>query len=169
MPQLWIRESHEWAVLPLTTTPLTLASLPVASEGLAPEALLVRGSGEGRADWHLVARPSSGISVNGLPLFAGVRTLLDRDEVRIPGLGVLFFSTERLAGVEPLPALGYDVSCPRCRQPIAAGAQAVRCPGCEVWHHGSAELPCWTYAPTCALCQQPTPLDAGFKWTPEEL
>jgi hypothetical protein len=116
-----------------------------------------------------MARPSSGTAINGLPLIGGLRTLSDQDEISCPAAGALFYSTERLARVEPLPALGYEVSCPRCRQPIASGSAAVRCPGCEVWHHGSEELPCWTYAPTCALCQQQTAADTGYRWTPEEL
>lgn len=169
MPHLWLQQDTEWTVLPLEVTPLPLARLPTAGAESCPEAILLRSGAEGRAEWHLVARPASGIAVNGLPLLAGVRTLLDRDELRVPGLGALFFSTERLALVEPLPLTGHAVSCPRCRQPIAPESPAVRCPGCEVWHHGSTELPCWTYAPTCALCQQSTALDAGFRWTPEEL
>ena len=52
------------------------------------------------------------------------------------------------AGVEPLPAVSHDVHCPRCRQPIATGTPAVRCPGSEVWHHGVNEPSCWSYAPT---------------------
>lgn len=169
MAQLWIRESSEWAVLPLEGARLALADLPSRPDAPCPDALLLRGIGDGRAEWHLMARPSSGISVNGLPLLAGVRTLTDRDEIHVPDLGSLFYSTERLAQIEPFPVAGHQVSCPRCRQAIASGTPAVRCPGCEVWHHGSEELPCWTYAPTCALCQQSTVPDAGFKWTPEEL
>ena len=170
MTHLWVQQANQWAMVPLTLTQLPLADLPLAPERCPPsDALLVKSGSDGRAEWHLLARPSSGISVNGLPLLAGVRTLLDRDEVHLPQLGSLFFSTERAAQVESLPAADHAVFCPRCRQPIAPGAPAVRCPGCEVWHHGSEELPCWTYAPTCALCQQSTAPDAGFKWTPEEL
>lgn len=169
MAQLWIRESNEWAVLPLTGTRLAFGDLPVATGAAPAAAVLVRGSPDDRAEWQLMARPSSGIAVNGLPVAAGMRTLLDQDEIRVPFLGTLFFSTERLARVEPLPVAGHDVSCPRCRQSIAPGSPAVRCPGCEVWHHGSPELPCWAYAPTCALCQQETAAEAGFKWTPEDL
>jgi hypothetical protein len=167
MAQLWLHHANQWAVLPLERTPLPLAELPAAA-AVPRDTLLVRG-GDGRGEWHLLARPSSGISLNGLPFLAGVRTLLDRDELRVPALGALFFSTERLARVEPFPLEGHEVSCPRCRQPIAPGTPAVRCPGCEVWHHGSEELPCWSYAASCALCQQSTAADAGYHWTPEEL
>jgi hypothetical protein len=169
MAQLWTRASSQWAVLALTGTRFALADLPLAAGAARPAAVLVRGSADDRADWQLLARPSSGVAVNGLPLAAGMRTLLDQDEIRVPSLGALFFSTERLARVEPLPVAGHDVACPRCRQPIVPGTPAVRCPGCEVWHHGSAELPCWSYAATCALCRQETAADAGYKWTPEGL
>lgn len=167
MAQLWIEEANAWAVVPLSGTRVALAGLPGARPDLP--AVLIRAGTDERADWHLLATPSSRIAVNGLPLLDGMRTLSDKDEIRIPAAGALFFSTERLAQVEPLPVAGHEVSCPRCRQPIAPESPAVRCPGCEVWHHGSAELPCWSYAATCALCQQPTAADAGFKWTPEEL
>ena len=50
---------------------------------------------------------------------------------------------------------------------------AVRCPNqrCGAWHHQDAaqSLDCWTYGPTCNLCGRSTQLDAGFRWTPEEL
>jgi hypothetical protein len=176
MAHLWVRHAGEWAVLPLDRTPLTLTAIRDATDSAAPaagcpmpRAVLARTGSPDRAVWHLVAAPDSGVRVNGLPLAAGLRVLADRDEVRAPGLESLFYSTERLAAVEPLPELGGEVSCPRCRQPIAPASPAVRCPGCNLWHHETGELPCWTYAPTCALCPQSTASDAGFRWTPEEV
>ncbi|HLG05507.1 MAG TPA: hypothetical protein VI383_05090 [Gemmatimonadales bacterium] len=166
MPHIWIEQSPEWFVLPLEREELALSDIPPRQDR---GALLVKSAPSGRPEWHLLARDDSGITVNGLPLFSGVRTLLDRDEIGVPGLGPLFFSTERLARVEPLPAAGPEIHCPRCRQPVAPGTPAVRCPSCEVWHHSSEELPCWTYAETCALCRQSTAFDTGYQWTPEDL
>jgi len=81
----------------------------------------------------------------------------------------MFFSTERLATTEAYPGSPSRAFCPRCTQVIAVGEQAVRCPGCGLWHHGTEQLPCWTYGECCAVCSQPTGVDAGFQWTPEEL
>jgi hypothetical protein len=167
MPQLWLHDTNDWVVLPLDGDSLALANLPGAGDGT--DAILLKGAGEARAEWHLLAAPEAGLALNGLPLQSGLRTLTDRDEIRIPGLGAVYFSTERLARSEPFPALPHPVSCPRCRQAIAAGTPAVRCPGCEVWHHASPELPCWSYAERCALCPQPTAAEAGYRWTPEAL
>jgi hypothetical protein len=81
--------------------------------------------------------------------------------------GRVFFSLERLARVVPFD--GVDKShCPRCQTVIERGTPAVRCPQCGVWHHESDEFRCWTYSPTCALCDQPTELEGSFRWTPEE-
>jgi len=168
---LWISESDGWAVLPLEEGSVTLGQVSRAA-GRDPAgcpAVLHRTRAGGREEWHLIAPAASGIAVNGLPLPGGLRTLDDRDELRLPGLGRVYFSTERQAVVEPLPDTGREVSCPRCRQGIAQGTPAVRCPGCELWHHASDELPCWSYAPTCALCSQSTESGAGFRWTPEGL
>jgi len=120
-------------------------------------------------EWILLAAPRAGISINGLPLQVGIHVLADRDEIRIGGRGSVFFSTERPARCEPLPPSDRSLVCPRCRQPIEPGTPAVRCPQCALWHHQSADLPCWSYAPTCALCPRSTEQDAGFQWTPEDL
>jgi len=119
--------------------------------------------------WALLCAPGSDVLVNGVPVPLGLTVLSDRDEVRVPGQRVRFFSTERLARVEIFAETAADGFCPRCKQTIERGTPAVRCPGCGLWHHASNDLPCWTYAPTCAACSQETALDAGFRWTPEEL
>ena len=166
MAHLWI-QAPDWSVVPLDASPFPLAALP-EGEGPRPDAVLLRRDGS-RNEWLLLARPTAGIAVNGLPWRAGLRQLLDQDEIRVPGLDSLYFSTERLARTEALPPLDHEVACPRCRQPIPPGAPAVRCPGCEVWHHASTELPCWSYAATCAYCDYATAQDTGFRWTPEGL
>ena len=169
MAHLWIHRQDGWAVLPLEHDEISLADAYSASTpgpSVAPGSVLRRG--ESHDAWHLVAAPAARVRVNGLPLATGIRTLADRDEVQIPGGPCSFFSLERLAVREPLPPLDRDISCPRCRQQVARDSIAVRCPGCGLWHHESPDLPCWTYAPTCAVCAQPTADDAGFRWTPED-
>ena len=163
MAHLWIQQAAEWFVIPIEEE-LRLAALP----GSAVRGAMVRSTGS-RQDWHLLADEASGVAVNGYGLSGGMRTLQDRDEIRVPGTGSLFFSTERLAAIESLPETARDVCCPRCRQTVSPGTPAVRCPGCGVWHHASTELACWTYAPGCAMCGQLTAMDAGYQWTPEAI
>ncbi len=167
MAHLWIEQHPEWFVVPLERDELALADMPPRSDR---RATLIKSGSAGKHDWHLVAANPDMILVNGMPVVGGIRTLLDRDEIRVAGLGALFFSTERLARIEPLPAtLPGEVACPRCRQRMQPGVPAVRCPSCEVWHHASDNLNCWSYGDTCAMCRQPTALDTGYQWTPEDL
>jgi hypothetical protein len=176
MAHLWVRADGEWQVLELAAGVYDLAASPprpvaaTAEEAAlgAAAALLVRaGECQGEA-WLLVAGREARVAVGGEALVGGARRLADRDALRVGGGEELFFSSERRARVEPHPAGMRPLFCPRCKQAIAADALTVRCPACGAWHHESAELPCWTYAPACALCPQPTALDAGWRWTPED-
>jgi len=116
----------------------------------------------------VVLTSEPGLRLNGLPVPLGLAVLEDRDEIRMPGF-TAWFSTETQACVEPFPESASRGYCPRCKQAIVAATEAVRCPQCGLWHHASDELPCWGYAPTCAACDHDTSLDAGFRWSPEEL
>jgi hypothetical protein len=98
----------------------------------------------------------------------GLRVLEHRDEIRVAGAETVYYSAEKLAEVEPFVGADRPVYCARCRNPIAEGVPSVQCPGCGVRHHEAEEHPCWTYSEHCACCSQPTDLDAGFRWTPEE-
>jgi hypothetical protein len=136
----------------------------------AAAALLLRSrTGHGEA-WLAMSVTPAGVSLNGVPLHAGIRVLADRDEIRVAGYGRVFFSTELLACVTPFPGADKPTFCPRCKQEIAPGSPAVRCPSspCQRWYHQSDEYGCWTYTDKC-LCGHPTPLDAGFQWTPNGL
>lgn len=127
-------------------------------------------SGSGIDAWLLLTSPETGLYVNDTAVGTGIRLLADRDAIRLPGADAHYFSTERLARVEPLPDLD-DIFCPRCKLPIDKGGLAVACSGCGVYHHedtGSARN-CWTYSPTCALCDQSTAIGADDRWTPEAL
>jgi hypothetical protein len=123
------------------------------------------------ATWVLLAPSQSQVRINDTPLENGIRVLANRDAIRVPGLSTIYFSTERLAGVEAFPDSKH-VFCARCKLAISQGDSAVCCPQCGVWHHqqGPEGESCWSYAETCALCDQSTDLDtAGFRWTPEGL
>ena len=124
----------------------------------------------------LLSDSSSGVQVNATPIQLGIRVLSHRDEIFLTGGASdfpsrFYFSTERLAHVEPFPGTDGSAICGRCKQPIERGDLAVRCPSanCGIWHHQTEHLGCWTYSDHCALCPTPTALDSGFRWTPEDL
>jgi hypothetical protein len=173
MAHLWTRqEVSEWAPLPLESDVFDLSASPpretrLSSAGGEGQVLLARV--EEARGWVLLTGPGHRVRVNGSRLSSGIRVLSDRDEIRIDGVGTFFFSTEKLAAVEPLPEQVRPIFCPRCKQEIRGQTPAVQCPQCRVWHHQSPELPCWTYSGTCALDDQPTNLDADYRWTPREL
>ena len=166
MAHVWFRNPGEVNRGP--SVPAEWSRMPLDADALAihPSVRLLRRTTAGREDWLLVGTPA--VRVNGVPLDAGIRVLDDRDELRTDD-DRTFFSTESLAAIAPFPGDERATFCPRCKLEIAPGSPAVRCPHCGVWHHQSDELPCWMYAEHCTMCDQPTALDAGFRWTPEEL
>jgi hypothetical protein len=157
MAHLWILDNDQaWVTQLLAGDAVSLAELVTLQrtpDASTPWALL---SGDPR------------LRLNGMPVPAGLAMLEDRDEIRLPGRS-MWFSTELRAQVQAFPASATRGYCPRCKQAIDAGTAAVCCPQCALWHHASEELPCWTYASTCAACSQDTSLEAGFRWTPEDL
>jgi hypothetical protein len=130
-------------------------------------AAVVRAGAGDSPVWVLLAAGDGDVRVNGFAPVAGVRVLQDRDEIRFAHSNAFFFSTETLARVDEFPGAERVIFCGRCRQAMEKGQMAVRCSRCGIWHHQTDKLPCWTYAPNCALCSQSTPLDEGFVWTPE--
>jgi len=171
---LWFRgDEGIWAALPLDGRPVGVSVCPprVLADGFrlgadAPAAVL-RAHGGDSPVWFLLLAADSDARVNGLAPVAGVRALQDRDEIRATPSHALFFSTETLARVEEFPGAERAVYCGRCRQAMAQGQLAVRCPQCGIWYHQTESLGCWTYAPTCAFCPQTTSLDASYEWIPE--
>lgn len=136
----------------------------------APGHILLQSSPESGMDaWALLCPPGLRVRVNGDPVRTGIRVLQDRDEVLLDGTERLFFSTERAARPEPFPGSERRVVCPRCKQPIAKGDMAVRCPNCGVWSHQSETYPCWSYTDACAVCGHPTAMDDRYRWTPDAL
>lgn len=189
MAHLWVHGAEGWEAQELKGRRFNLAglSLPHEREESYEEsndavngqrvtqcgpAWLIAAETGGPPVWALVAARKSNARVNGCPPVAGLRVLSDRDEIRIGAATQLYFSSESLATVVPFPASEHPehvVRCGRCHQPIALGDSAVRCPRCALWFHESAESPCWTYTAECnGFCGQPTALDAGFSWAPED-
>ena len=156
MAHVWLHAavSDDWNILPLDDGAVAVRSAD----------LLRSASGEQEA-W-VVLGPAS-VSINAHPLDTGIRVLRDRDELRV-GASRAFFSTETLPTMVSFPG-ERPVLCARCKLEILAGSPAVRCPQCRIWHHQSDESPCWTYHTTCTNCDQPTALDANYRWSPEAL
>lgn len=116
----------------------------------------------------LLARPALSLRVNGVPLQTGIRVLRDRDSIQLTDRPPIYFSSQRLPVIEPLPESDEPRFCPRCKSLIEAGTPAVRCVACGSWYHQSDEFPCYTYAESC-VCGYPTALDGDYRWTPHEL
>lgn len=182
MAQLLLKPSSqegEWTVRPIDTDAALALDERGAARSLrrcdvldgllrAPDGAVLLGVGGAGERWLLVARAGVDLHVNDRPVSAGTRVLRDKDEIRLgAGAVPIFFSTERVARIEPFEGSGVAASCPRCRLPLEAGAPAVRCPSCGVAHHQREGLLCWTYAESCAVCGHPTPLDAELQWVPE--
>jgi hypothetical protein len=178
MAVIWSKSNDGWGAQRLNGDPLdlTAASVRAATETAnaatnQKTARLMSAYASGAPVWALIAPAGSDLRVNGRPAHAGLCVLADRDEIRMGG-EARYFSTETLAEVVPFPGAERPIFCGRCRQPILPGTPSVCCPGpgCQVWYHQdpSESLPCWAYAETCAYCPQPTALDTGFTWFPEE-
>lgn len=171
MSHIWIKdETDEWAVFQLLSDELCLNELLQSSgaqAGPGNTVAIVRTQQDETDQWHLLATSAARVRINGLPLLAGLRTLRDRDQISI-GEGSAYFSIEERAHCVAFPGADRKLFCARCRQELLQGVTAVRCPQCNVWHHQTDELPCWTYAAHCGLCAQPTDLEAGYRWRPED-
>jgi len=161
----------------IPVSPDTWASLSLDEEATGPsipvsggKVFLIKSHQRPGAGWLLMVPPGSSAKVNGrAPLF-GVHVLQDKDEIWFMNGDVgcrVFFSTENPAHVEPFPSMDHAFFCPRCKQKITEGSPSVKCPRCDIWHHQSDDLPCWTYGHHCGVCDQPTDLDSGDLWTPE--
>jgi hypothetical protein len=162
----WGAQKLDGPLYELTTESVRRADEASRAAASGGAARLVRADSGPRA-WALIAPANSDVRVNGRAAHGGLCFLADRDEIRA-GASVRYFSTESLAEVVPFPGAARAVFCGRCRQRIEVGTPSVCCPNCGVWCCQTAEMPCWTYAPTCPYCDYPTDLDAGFAWAPEE-
>jgi hypothetical protein len=181
MSRIFVHAADGWNAISLdaagialhTHNGVTISTLRLEreDEGASADALILRvreKPDESGNSWALVSGANARVFVNGEPLALGVALLRDRDELRVGGRAAVYFSTERLACVEPCERDDAP-RCPRCAQAIERGQLSVRCPRCDVLHHQLTERPCWTYSSRCALCAQPSDLEAGLSWTPELL
>ena len=170
MSFLWLASSGlQWKVLALGAQLTDLADLAMREGGRSmagfPPVLLRDGDSPANPRWVLLAGPGADVTVNGGDI-GGIRLLSHRDELRVGGK-LIYFSTEKLARIEPFTG-PQEICCGRCLREIAPHSPVVRCPQCGIYHHATAESPCWEYAPVCSGCgEQPTQLDADFRWTPD--
>ena len=177
MAGIFVTEAGDWVVMALKCGPYLLlgqAEQPLRPVPAGPDAtvaeglLLLREDGPStEGSWVALKMGDAPAAVNGRPVLTGIAALRDRDELRV-GAARAFFSAEELAVVRPY---GDDdrPRCPRCAGPVKPGQDAVRCPTCRVVHHELGERRCWTYAAKCSLCDCPTALDVGLRWSPEGL
>jgi len=178
MPHLWFETTQgDWAIQTLSgESCLKLgngaeARLEATPGETAAEEIriLPAANGAGPQSWVLLGSRTVPVHINGEPLWLGLRTLRDKDEIRV-GSERCFFSTEELAHVVPFQGLAQPAFCPRCKQRIEPGDLSVCCPNCRSWHHQTDKFPCWRYSEFCALClQQSTALDTDYSFTPETL
>jgi hypothetical protein len=169
---LWVKDSTgEWMAMPLAGDGICPVQFGEAKPAMQDPAFIMSCQHSGERNWVLVAGRGTPVWVNGRFFHAGIRILQDRDDVRIHNQPSLFFSTEQLAQVVPFPSGPSPVFCPRCKQPFVDGTPSVQCPRCGLWEHQDEAqgLGCWGYAATCAVCDQLTDLQSGFRWTPSEL
>lgn len=192
MAHLWVRVHDEttgggpaWAVVPLDRAAIGLtpeeprrpprlqaagATAGDTDTGATAVRLEPTGSG-GKTRWVAIAGPGSRFRINGLPAAGGFAVLDDRDEIRVGDADSVFFSTERPAEIAGWKAGETARYCPRCSLVLEDGQKIVRCPACDVAHHWNddREQCCWRYSEGCATCGEPTALDRGFTFCPEDL
>lgn len=163
MPFVWKESEVGWRAEALAGGALAVA----AADPGGGAVLLLRSRSPAGEEWFVLAVSDGGVELNGAPLHTGIRALRDRDLLVVEGVGDVFFTGERLAQVVEFPGSETPVYCPRDQRALLAGESAVQCPApaCAAVHHTE----CWLYARHCALCDQPTALDNGFRWTPDEL
>jgi hypothetical protein len=175
MSQLWMREDDlSWGVLSLEDRAVRLDLRPLRrvhgglrKRGLDSRVVMFPRDPGHPEDWILLAGDRQPVRVNGFPLHTGLRLLQHRDRIRIGSEDPVWFSTERLAHVEPFPGSVRPTRCARTKIELTPEAPAVCCPECGTWYAQSDQQPGWTYGDSCVMCRHPTDLTAGFRWIPE--
>lgn len=173
---IWVNSDTGWRPLLLNGAIFQLVGNPPylwrIDDPRAPpqdSALLQSLTSERDLSWALLVPTGIDVWLNGTPVHSGIRILNHRDAIRLEE--TVYFSTECLATPQQFPGAPQPLYCPRCKQELKTDQIAVKCPQCGIWHHQdqAAQRPCWTYAEHCALCDQPTDLEAGYRWSPEAL
>ena len=132
MAHCWIYHENAWAVLPLdgeaawTVTGQHGQPVQVRHDTRDSSAVLLRSQWlEEGETWILIAPPQSEVRINGERVWLGMHCLTDKDEMRVPGVGRLFFSTEQLARAVPFSGTAAQpFFCPRCKQALSVGCRA---------------------------------------------
>jgi hypothetical protein len=177
MAVLWSEDSTvgRWLASPLHGRHCDLRRVEAADDLRTESVVRLVRSAEPDDQWVLLSATDSGVRVNGAPLTLGIRVLRHRDEIVLPaaseGPRRWFYSGECVVEVRPLPRQYEPATCPRCKRRIAVGTPAVQCPNssCGAWYHQTDESPCWSSGEYCGLCETPAVLDAGTRWSPEDL
>ncbi len=179
MPYLWIRDQDQiWSALPLSDHPYELGgSFPNErsmdhSVNTQTDDVLLCPVGDDRParSWVLLWGCGRDVRINGLREFpAGLRLIVDHDEIRVGSNPVVYFTTETLPVVETFEGNDHEMFCPRCKKQIEPGASIVRCVECGLMYHYNTDrkLNCFEYSESC-LCGHATRLDAGFRWVPDD-
>jgi hypothetical protein len=168
MSHLWYTRDGEWIAE-------SLSAERALGEWTGDDASLVRIAPQpgGPACYALLA-PAPSVRVNGEPLPTGIRVLRDRDEILCRTGQRLWFSTERVAEITRFRGSGDagveadEARCPRCRDYIEQGTEAVACPNCGVFYHFAADRHCYDYHAECVICRGPTRdlSEQTLAWTP---
>lgn len=175
MPVIFHKHERQWHTLSISSQAgsfaLDLARFDASGRPSAdPSDVACLVLGDGRGLWVLLVPAGGRLLHNGEIVTPGadIRVLAHMDCLSLDGGEPVYFSTEETARIEPF-AGSTAVTCPRCRSEVHPGQAAVKCPRCGVFHHETEDRNCFTYATTCAVCAQPTALDAGLQWTPAAL
>jgi hypothetical protein len=169
MARLWFQDDgRAWQPRVLDGVDVPLAAVEPSACASDARSILIRQTRMPGGGWVLLAGSLADVRANGEPVRLGIKVLRDRDEIRVAGGEVFFFSDEKLAEVAPFPGTSGDAVCPRCRRAIGLGDPAVACPHCGIWHHQDEAYPCWTVSPECISCGRPAGLDPDALWAPEE-
>lgn len=174
MPAVILKRDGAWIRIPVQTPVSRLSVEPFCVEPwdrpLSHEEIdtcWLVGFG-GCRHWALIVAVNTAVRHNGLPVSAGLRVLAHQDAVQIADREPLYFATDDVPRVQ-LHTGPESIRCPRCHSEVREGESIVRCPSCGIAHHEQEQRNCWTYASACSGCSQPTVVDAGLEWTPEEL
>lgn len=164
-----------WEHLPLAGNVYALRGsppMPVAVPSGQPQSLsepqVRRCTLSGQEAWILLVPPAMSIFINGNAIKTHVRLLHDRDALWWQGISPFYFSMESPLRAAPFKGEGDVIYCARCKRPLEAGQQVVRC-SCGIYHHEDvdAKIECWSYSEQCAACERSTRVDALFAWSPD--
>jgi hypothetical protein len=158
MAHLWILDARgEPTELELNATGWAGAGLHICRVGLG-----------GLDLWVAAADADGTVLFNGLSRHAGIRVLMNRDEIRAHDGTRVVFSDEHVARVTPFAASDEVIRCARCTGDMEPGTPAVQCPVCRGWYHEAGDYLCWSSVPFCQGCGTKTTMGNGEAWTPEE-